>query len=137
MTERNWWCGPPILIEQPAHRALGGQSLKHFIGSKSLQLLASFSGAVKSRMARLHQERLTTDQTFVLGPHDPLRSPKRSGLRAGTFFWRGLVKSTVYGCQKPGVIERLEEESKSAGLHDGGFGGMILISCNKNNTGGR
>ena len=52
MTERNWWCGLPVLIEQPAHRAPGGQSLKHFIGSKSLQLLAPFSDAVKSRMAK-------------------------------------------------------------------------------------
>jgi hypothetical protein len=86
MTERNWWCGPPILIEQPAQRALGGQSLKHFIGSKSLQLLASFSGAVKSRMASLHQERLTTDQTFVLGPHDPLRSPDEIRFKGRHFF---------------------------------------------------
>ena len=52
MTEHNWWCGLPILIAQPAHRAPVGESLKHFIGSKSLQLLAPFSGAVKSRMAK-------------------------------------------------------------------------------------
>jgi hypothetical protein len=52
MTENNWWCGLPILIEQPAHRAPGGQSLKHFIESKSLQLLALISGAMKSRMAK-------------------------------------------------------------------------------------
>ena len=51
MTERNWWCGLPVLIEQPAHRAPGGQSLKHFIGSKSLQL-APFSGAMKGRMTK-------------------------------------------------------------------------------------
>jgi len=75
MTERNWWCGLPILIEQPAHRAPGGESLKHFIGSKSLQLLAPFSGAVKSRTAKPRPGATDYNRTFVLAPRPALRSP--------------------------------------------------------------
>ena len=87
MTERNWWCGQPILIEQPAPRVPGGRSLKHFIGSKSLQLLAPFSQAPSEVVWQsLHQERLTTDQTFVLGPHDPLRSPDEIRFKGRHFF---------------------------------------------------
>jgi hypothetical protein len=68
MTERNWWCGLPILIEQPAHCATAGQSLKHSIGSKSLQLLAPFSDAVKSHMAKPTPGETDYYQTFVLDP---------------------------------------------------------------------
>jgi hypothetical protein len=59
----------------------------------------------------------------------------RSGLWARIFFWRGLVKSTLYGSQKPRIIKRLDEESESPSLHDGGFGGMIFMPSDKNDAG--
>jgi hypothetical protein len=46
-----------------------------------------------------------------------------------------LVKSTLHGSQKPRIIKRLDEESESPSLHDGGFGGMIFMPSDKNDAG--
>jgi hypothetical protein len=98
--------------------------------------IAPSCGALKSRITKPTPGAADYYQTFVLvSKRRACARRTRPGLWAGIFFRRGLIKGTLHGSQKPRIIKRLDEESESPSLHDGGFGGMIFMTSDKNDAG--